>query len=406
MTGMERKEGRHRRRKARRDRKKQDYLSRFDDFSRVADPNNLYEAFKKSKRGVSWKESVQRYEMNLLANIAETVRKLKAGENIGCGFAEFDLMERGRLRRIKSVHISERVVQKCLCGQSLVPILSRSLIYDNGACLRNKGLHFAVRRLIRHLAKYYRRYKTGRGYCLSADFSKYFDSVPHDVLFRAFQKHIKDRRILNLLHDFIAPFGDGVSLGLGSQVSQISAIFHASPVDHGIKDVRSIKFYGRYMDDLYILSPDKEYLLECLENIKKICAGLGVKINERKTRIRKLKDGVHFLKGIYALSEEGKVIRRADPESRKRMRRKLRKFKSMLEAGKMSSADVYKAYQSWRGNYRRRFDAYHTVRRMDALYTALFINSHEQEVYHGQGVFVEGGEQGCRPHGFEGGGPA
>jgi hypothetical protein len=376
MTSVERKDARYARRKARRERKKQEYLSRFDDFSRIVDPNNLYAAFKKSKREVSWKESVQRYQMNLLSNIAETIHKLEAGENISHGFVEFNLMERGRLRRIKSVHIGERVVQKCLCDQAPVPILSRTLIYDNGASLKNKGLHFAIRRLITHLTKYYRKYKTNAGYCLSADFSKYFDTIPHDILFREFKKHIRDRHILKLLYDFITPFGDGVSLGLGSRVSQISAIFHASPVDHYCKEKRGIRYYGRYMDDLYLIHPCKKYLLECLEGIKRLCASLGITVNMRKTRITELKDGIHFLKGIYILKGNGRIVRRAAPESRKRMRRKLRKFKRLLEQGKMTHGDVYDAYQSWRGNYRKRFNAYHRIRFMDKLYNELFISNH------------------------------
>jgi hypothetical protein len=383
MTSAERKAGRYERRKARRDRKKQEYLSRFDDFSRIVDPNNLYAAFKKSKREVSWKESVQRYEMNLLSNIAETINKLKTGENISHGFVEFNLMERGRLRHIKSVHISERVVQKCLCDQALVPILSRTLIYDNGASLKNKGLHFAVRRLVMHLTEYYREHGTNNGYCLSVDFSKYFDNIPHDILFREFRKHIKDPHILKLLHDFITPFGNGVSLGLGSQVSQISALFHASPIDHHCKEKRRIRYYGRYMDDLYLIYPSKKYLLDCLDDIKRLCASLGITVNMKKTKITKLKDGVRFLKGIYTLKENGKIVRRADPQSRKRMRRKLRKFKGLLDRGNMTPWDVYTAYQSWRGNYRKRFDAFHTIRRMDALYMALFINNHLSEVNHG-----------------------
>jgi hypothetical protein len=150
-----------------------------------------------------------------------------------------------------------------------------------------------------------------------------------------------------------------------------------------MKDMRGMKYYGRYMDDLYILHPDKKYLLGCLEDMKNVCADLGITINKRKTRITKLKDGVHFLKGIYVLKENGEVVRTADPESRKRMRRKLRKFKSLLETGHMTAHDAYTAYQSWRGNYRKRFNAYHTIRRMDVLYTVLFIKNYQSEVNHG-----------------------
>jgi retron-type reverse transcriptase len=374
MTSEERKQARYQRRKAERDGKKQSFFSKYDDFSLITDPNNLYASFNKSKRGVSWKESVQRYEANVLVNIAETIQKLNGGESVSCGFAEFDLNERGKVRHIKSIHISERIVQKCLCDQVLVPIMSRPLIYDNGASLKNKGLHFSIRRLITHLSKYFRHYKTNEGYCLEVDFSKYFDSIRHDILFNAIQKYIKDEQIIKLLYDFITPFGGGVSLGLGSQVSQISAIFHASPLDHYIKEKCRIKYYGRYMDDLYLLHPSKDYLIKCLEGIKKICEQLGIAINTRKTRITKLKDGVHFLKGVYTLNSIGKVIRRANPESRKRIRRKLKKFKNLVETGHMTQNDVYTAYQSWRGNYRRRFHAYHTIKRMDGLYNRLFID--------------------------------
>jgi hypothetical protein len=72
-------------------------------------------------QGVAWKESVQRYSANALRNTAETRRKLLAGESVQSGFVEFTLRERGKIRNIKSVHISEQVVQKCLCDQILVP---------------------------------------------------------------------------------------------------------------------------------------------------------------------------------------------------------------------------------------------------------------------------------------------
>jgi hypothetical protein len=51
MTGAERKEGRYQRRKAERDRKKQAFLSQYDDFSRVADPDALYFYFRRARRG-------------------------------------------------------------------------------------------------------------------------------------------------------------------------------------------------------------------------------------------------------------------------------------------------------------------------------------------------------------------
>jgi hypothetical protein len=217
MNSEERREARYKRRKALRDKTREARLGVYDDFNRVADADNLYSAFKSSKKGVSWKESIQRYESNAMKNVLETQRKLLSGQNIQSGFVEFDVCERGKTRHIKSVHISERIVQKCLCDRVLVPILSNPLIYDNGASLKNKGIHFAIRRVIAHMSKFYRHNNnSNEGYALLLDFSKFFDSINHELLFRLLDGRIKDVKIRNLLRRFISVFGNGVSLGLGS----------------------------------------------------------------------------------------------------------------------------------------------------------------------------------------------
>ncbi|MDR2149902.1 MAG: RNA-directed DNA polymerase [Spirochaetaceae bacterium] len=376
MTSKERHEARYQRRKAKRDLKRKEKLGKYDNFERVSNADNLYTAFKDSMRGVAWKESVQRYEANALRNIAETQRKLLAGESIQQGFVEFDLHERGKTRHIKSIHISERVVQKCLCDQVLVPILSDGLIYDNGASIKGKGTHFALKRCITHLTRFYRHNNySNDGYALLIDFSKYFDSIDHRILFYFLGKKIKDPQIRSLVKNFVSVFGEGKSLGLGSQVSQICAVYYPTMLDHYIKENLRIKYYGRYMDDMYLIHGDKKYLEQCLNGIKTVCKRLKITINEKKTRIVKLSQGVRFLKGNYSLLPSGKILRRPCKESAKRMRRKLKKFRKLLNEGKMTNRDVWTSYQSWRGNYRRRFNAYYRVRYMDKLYNELFINN-------------------------------
>jgi hypothetical protein len=183
MKGGKRREARYRRRKAVREAKRKAKLGAFDDFERIADFDSRCRAALGSMRGVAWKESVQRYGANALRNVAETRRKLLAGESVRSGFAEFTLRERGKTRRIKSVHISERVAQKSLCGNALAPLLSNTLIHDNGASVKGKGVHFALRRLVCRLSRYYRRNRTNEGYALPAGFKKFFGSIDHAVLF-------------------------------------------------------------------------------------------------------------------------------------------------------------------------------------------------------------------------------
>jgi hypothetical protein len=377
MTSEERKAGRYQRRKAEREAHRQTKLSQYDDFGRVVDAENLHQSFREAMKGVAWKESVQRYEANEGRNIMETRRRLLAGESVQSGFVEFTLHERGKVRHIKSVHISERVVQKCLCNQVLVPILSNSLIYDNGASVKGKGVHFAIRRFITHLSKFYRHNGgSNEGYALVIDFKKFFDNIDHETLFALQRKAIHDRRVLALTESFIRVFGGGKSLGLGSQVSQICAIFYPDTLDHFIKEKLRIKYYGRYMDDMYLFHANKEYLEDCLKQIEKFCEGLKIILNTKKTRIIKLSRGVEFLKGKYTLLPTGKILRRPCKDTTTRMKRKLRKFKALIDNKTMDWRDLRAAYQSWRGNYRRRFDAYYRLKNMDKLYNDLFIRNY------------------------------
>jgi len=377
MTSEERREARYQRRVAVRKTKKEQKLSQYDNFGLITNVDNLFKSFNKCKIGVSWKESIQRYEANALKNVLETRRKLFAGESVQNGFVEFTLRERGKIRHIKSVHISERVVQKCLCDEILVPILTNSLIYDNGASVKGKGTHFAIKRLICHMTKYCRHNNhSNKGYVLAIDFSKFFDSIDHQTLFAMLEERIKDIYVRRLTRNLITVFGDGKSLGLGSQISQVCAIFFPNQLDHFIKEKLGIKYYGRYMDDLYLIHRDKVYLEFCLTEIQKVCETLKITVNLKKTRITKLSDGLIFLKGKYSLLETGKVLRRPGKDSTKRMRRKLVKFKSLIDSGKMDYKDLRIAYQSWRGTYKRRFNAYYSIRYMDKLYNELFINTH------------------------------
>lgn len=352
MTSEERRKGRRERREAERKKRHDDYIRKYNDFNLVLDLDNLKAAYRKSRCGVAWKESVQRYDLFLMSNLAETKQKLARGESISKGFVEFDIHERGKMRHIRSVHISERVVQKCLCDNVLTPLMTRSLIYDNGASIKNKG------------------------YALVIDFSKYFDNILHGKLFEMQKKNITDERIFELYKSFVTVFGDDISLGLGSQVSQISAISYPNKLDHYCKEVLRIKYYGRYMDDTYLIHRDKEYLKYCLSEIKRICNELGIKLNPKKTRIVPLDEGFWFLKGKYILLPSGKIVCKAKRDGVIRMKRKLKSFKKKYDLGLMPKEDVYTSYQSFRSHLLH-FDSYYLVKNMDIFYKGLF---HEENI--------------------------
>ena len=85
------------------------------------------------------------------------------------------------------------------------------------------------------------------------------------------------------------------SVNIGDQLSQVIGIYYPYPIDNYVKYVRQQKFYGRYMDDWYIMNPSKEELEDLLENVCKIAAELGIHINRKKTRIVKISSKYKFL---------------------------------------------------------------------------------------------------------------
>ena len=291
------------------------------------------------------------------------------------GFYEFDIFERGKHRHIKSVRIEERVVQRCLCDYCIVPVLSRSFIYDNGATLKNKGYDFAINRVHVHLQQHIREHGAN-GYVLLFDFSKFFDNISHEEIKSVLREKFRDQRILKLIFHFIDAFGD-IGLGLGSQISQVLALAAGNKLDHFIKEQLRVKHYVRYMDDGWLLHESKEFLQQCLERIKEKCKEYGLVLNERKTHIVKLARGFTFLKVKYFVTETGKIIRKISAESVTRERRKLKKLKNRLDRNLLAFMDAAQSYKSWDG-HASRFDSHKTRQSMNDLFTDLFLRSDQQ----------------------------
>lgn len=369
MTSEERREARFQRRVAKRAAHKRELCAKYDDYEQVFSYRHLYEAYKKCRRNVGWKASVQRYITNAPLNVRHTYDQLVDGRYRTKGFIEFDVYERGKKRHIKSVTIGERVVQRCLCDYALVPMVGHTFIYDNGASMENKGYTFAINRICQHLREHYRKHGT-EGYILLFDFSKFFDRVSHKLVKAILHKEFTDERLIAIMEHFIDAFGD-VGMGLGSQISQVLALASANRLDHYIKEKAQIRGYGRYMDDGYLIHHSKEHLQKCMQAIKILCRRLDIKLNEKKTQIVKLSHGFTWLKVRFFLLPSGKIVRKIYRRSVTKQRKKIKKFKELIATGKMTMMDAYSSWQSWKA-YASNFNAWHTIKNMEKLFGELF----------------------------------
>jgi hypothetical protein len=76
------------------------------------------------------------------------------------------------------------------------------------------------------------------------------------------------------------------------------------------------------------------------------------------------------------LTPSGKVIRKIGNRSKNNVRRKLKKMKTLVDAGTIPASAPKASYQSWRG-HASHGNCYHLTRNMDAYYKQLFSKKKE-----------------------------
>lgn len=84
-------------------------------------------------------------------------------------------------------------------------------------------------------------------------------------------------------------------LAIGNLTSQVFANTFLTLLDLFIKDTLNIEFYGRYVDDFYIIHEDKKYLLKVYNEIKKFLISLDLNVNPYKFYLQHYKKGVKFI---------------------------------------------------------------------------------------------------------------
>lgn len=323
------------------------------DFEYLCSVQTYIDAFYHCRKNSLWKASTQRFEKDLLASALDIANTVKQNEYYPRPYQEFNLCERGKLRHIKAPVIRDRVFCHALCHGILLPRIKPYLIYDNSAALKGKGISFARKRILAHLHRYYREHGN-KGYILQTDFSKFFDTINHKLLCGVLHKHTSANEVRIIITRIVDSFGK-VGLGIGSELSQIAGILFPTPIDNFCKTVKACKYYARYMDDIYVIHHDKEFLKSLFKDMQAIAEHLQLRFNPKKCHINRLDHYFTFLKSIYHLTKTGKVIYKPSKACLKRERLKLKRFVRLVGIGKLKLTDVQNAYKAWRGNILRQY---------------------------------------------------
>lgn len=376
--------------------------------NKVSDMNVLYNAFRASMKSSAWKGEPQRFEADFLSEIVNLKDELDNRTYETSPRNVFVTHERGKVRLIHGGRMRDRVVRHALCDNILNPIFDKYIIYYNSASQKGKGVDFARKAFERDLHNYWLEHRTNEGYVCFIDFSKFYDNIQHEIVKEAVCKRVDEHTgwlFSNIIDTFridVSYMDDeeystcldrkfnsidyyekvpehlrsgtkfmAKSVDIGDQISQSIGVYFPTPIDNYITIVRGHRRAGRYMDDIYIIHHDLDYLKETLNGVHKQAAKLGLYVNKKKTRICRLSDNFTYLQMRYRLSDTGKAIRRVKPETVTRERRKLKKYKKLLDNGEITYQNIEQSYKSWMGKYAKVMSKRQT-RNIKQLYIELF----------------------------------
>lgn len=320
----------------------------FDD---VFTTEHIFHQYHVAIRGKRGHTKIIKYHQQCLSRLYKLRERLFSGEYYPSKDREFIIYE-PKKRIIIANSFEDKIVQGNLVEHVLKPLIESRLIYDNYASRPNKGTDVARDRLCEFIHNYYiNNGNSADGYILKCDIRKYFYSISIPKLKAMVSKLDIDDKLKELFDIEIRAINEETQLGLriGHEISQWLAIYYLNEMDHYIKEKLHIKYYGRYMDDFYLIHKDKDYLIHCRNEINRILSELGLELNE-KTKLLNMRQGMDFIGFHFDLTDTGKVKQILLRKSIKRMRHYIKAVKPFIEENNDLIYELLDGLTSWKAH--------------------------------------------------------
>lgn len=228
-------------------------------FEKICSIENIRKADNIAQRGKSKQKGIIKHNRRRDENL-QAIQKLLISKTFTTArYSEFKIKD-PKERIISSLpYFPDRVIHHAAMLQ-LENILVPTFTADTYSCIKGRGIHSASANLKKALTDI-----EGTTYCLKLDIKKFYPSVNNEILKQLLRRKIKDADLLWLIDDII---DSTKGLPIGSYTSQYFANFYLTYFDHWLKEVKGVKYYFRYSDDMVILSGSKEYLHSLLHDIR------------------------------------------------------------------------------------------------------------------------------------------
>ncbi len=249
------------------------------------------------------------------------------------------IVMRPKQREVFAAQFRDRVVHHLYYNYTHV-LYERTFIQDSYSCIPGRGTHYGVERLEKHIRQESRNY-TRKCYALKLDKRGYFMHIDRNKLLKItigtldkmsthklgkgvntwndyldmdFVKWLSTEIIMldpktnchivgsvkdweGLDHNKSLFYtNDGCGLPIGNLTSQLLSNVYLNSFDQYMKRELGCKHYGRYVDDSFVISSDKEWLLSLIPKIRAFLKEkLGLDLHMGKLHIIDVSLGVEFL---------------------------------------------------------------------------------------------------------------
>ena len=223
-------------------------------------------------------------------------------------------------REVFAADFRDRVIHHLLVNY-LEPIWEKKFIHHSYSCRKNKGVHCAIKDLKRFSRQVSDNFSQP-AYYLQADISAFFMSLKKNILYNLIKRHTKHPEILwlskqiifqdptkNFYHKgdpklfqlipphkslFKVPESQG--LPIGNLTSQFFANVYLNELDQFAKHHLKIKYYLRYVDDLFLLHQNPEQLKIWEQQLNQFLKEkLKLHFHPKKSILQPIYRGVNFV---------------------------------------------------------------------------------------------------------------
>lgn len=247
-------------------------------YDKIISMDNLRLADERARKGKTHSYGVRVHDKHAEADLLALHEALKAGTYKTSEYSIFTIYEPKERIIYRLPYFPDRIVHHAIMN-ILEPVWVSVFTADTYSCIKGRGIQAAADKVRKAID----RDKPGCAYCLKIDIRKFYPSIDHDVLKAIVRRKIKDTRLLKLLDEII---DSAEGLPIGNYLSQYLANLVLTYFDHWVKEVRRVKYYFRYADDIVVLHSSKKYLRELLAEFETYLTGLKLHVKDNKQIFR------------------------------------------------------------------------------------------------------------------------